>query len=86
MSNNLISQPLCADCKYFRQFSENDFVCGKYNLKMTPLLRTELKFGCWEEKENIENSDSEIFELKPNFYGIGINIKNLWEFIKDRLK
>ncbi len=66
------NNPFCKDCKFFRKVSNRYFTCNKFNLRMEPLNRTELKFGCWKEKES-----REIFLISPNFFGIGLNIKNL---------
>jgi len=46
-----IQNPYCKECKYFRQISDDSFTCSKYNLKMQPLSRTELKYGCWEQNQ-----------------------------------
>lgn len=48
---NDIKDPLCMECKFYRQTSDTKFVCGKFNIEMKPLSRTELRYGCWEEKQ-----------------------------------
>lgn len=76
---NVIKEPFCSSCRFYRQTSDKKFVCGKFNLEMEPLSRTELKYGCWNEKDNILN-------IKPNFYGIGFDARAVWKKIVIFLK
>ena len=74
-----IKNPLCRDCKFYRQTSDTKFVCGKFNLgEMEPLSRTELKYGCWEEKKR-----DDILDIRPNFYGIGFDARAVWKKIRN---
>jgi hypothetical protein len=75
-----IKNPLCRDCKFYRQTSNTKFVCGKFNIEMAPLSRNELKYGCWEEKVK-----DEILDIRPNFYGIGFNVRAVWKKISNFL-
>jgi len=76
-----IKNPLCCNCKFYRQTSDTKFACGKFNIgEMQPLSRTELEYGCWDEKEK-----DIILEIKPNFYGIGFDARAVWKKISNFL-
>lgn len=71
LKNNIVT---CGECKYFRSgddYPKNGCAYHKIDRKYndSPLL----KF-CFEKRQ-----DDEILKLKPEFHGIGIDLKELFK-------
>lgn len=54
---------------------------------VTPLHYSDCSLFSILENKKIENeTKTDLIEIKPNFYGIGLNINELWKRIKKRLR
>jgi hypothetical protein len=85
-------EDICSNCKHYKGVTKGPdngvyMICGKLGLRR-PLSNFEqaetvgaVKYGCFEER--IKTND-EILQLKPNFYGIGLDVKKLWKKITKR--